>query len=222
MQLVILLLAGASASRRRALERRLASGGPDPLLDEEGLGAQLLAARSLSAPSAPLFFYVVVRHALRDAGIDDAHLADYLGALLLEFGERDRARRVDWNDDAHHAYLTDVMQDLAASAGERRFRVMVHLGNYALWLAGMYPDYIEARRARHGGPDVSYYDTLGRQGFDMAAEHALADQLGLDTVLRAAATRYPAVRVVLNQLSDRLLFPHASTPGRIMRQLGAH
>ena len=80
MQLVILLLAGASASRRRALERRLASGGPDPLLDEEGLGAQLLAARSLSAPSAPLFFYVVVRHALRDAGIDDAHLADYLGA----------------------------------------------------------------------------------------------------------------------------------------------
>jgi hypothetical protein len=53
--------------------------------------------------------------------------------------------------------------DLEASEGERRFRVMVHLGNYALWLAGLFPDYIAARHLRKGGPDVAYYDALGRR-----------------------------------------------------------
>jgi len=41
----------------------------------------------------------------------------------------------------------------------------VHLGNYSLWLAGLFPDYIAARRSRKGGPDLPYYDELGRQDF---------------------------------------------------------
>ena len=38
---------------------------------------------------------MVVRHALRQADIDDQDLADYLAAMLLDFGRRDRAWRVD-------------------------------------------------------------------------------------------------------------------------------
>ena len=106
-------------------------------------------------PSEALFFYVVVRHALRNAGVDDRELADYLSALLLDFGQRDRAWRIDWHDDQQHRYLVDILADLEASDGERRFRVMVHLGNYALWLAGLFPDYIAARHLRKAGPDVT-------------------------------------------------------------------
>ena len=116
----------------------------------------------------------LVRHALRSAGVDDRELADYLAALLLDFGQRDRAWRVDWNDDQRHRYLVDILADLEATDGERRFQVMVHLGNYALWLAGLFPDYIAARHLRKAGPDVSYYDALGRRGFGMASDHALA------------------------------------------------
>src|SRR5690242_3679945 len=184
VQLVILLLSRGSPHRRASLERRLASEGPDALLDAPELLDRLLAVRTVLVPSEPLFLYVLVRHALRQAGLDDRELADYVAALLLDFGQRDRAWRIDWHDDGQHRYLVDILADLEASDGERRFRVMVHLGNYALWLAGLFPDYIAARHPRKAGPDVTCYDALGRRGFGMASDHALAGEYGLDSVLQ--------------------------------------
>ena len=207
LQLVILLLSRGSGPRRADLERRLTSEGPDALLDAPDLFERLVTVRSMLLPSQALFFYVVVRHALRAASIEDRDLADYLSALLLEFGQRDRAWRVDWNDDQRHRYLVDILTDLEATVGDRRFKVMVHLGNYALWLSGLFPDYIAARRLRKAGPDVSYYDALGSRGFGLASDHVLAEEYGLETVLRIAAERFPALRSALNGVSDRLLFP---------------
>ena len=208
MQLVIVLLSGASARQRARLERRLEVEGPDALLDDPALPARLMAVRTLLVPSESLFLYVCLRHALLEAGVDDRDLADYMASLVHDFGRRDRAWRVDWNDDARHSYLVDILADLEASNGERRFKVMAHLGNYAIWLAGLFPDYIAARRLRNGGPDVSYYDTLGRRGFGMASDHVLADQYGLEHVFRTTAERYPDIREALNGISGRLFFPN--------------
>jgi hypothetical protein len=222
LRLVILLLSRGSPHRRAYWERRLESEGPDPLLDAPELLERLLAVRTMLVPSEPLFLYVTVRQALRSAGFDDRELADYLAALLLDFGHRDRAWRVDWHDDQQHRYLIDILTDLEASAGERRFQVMVHLGNYALWLAGVFPDYIAARHLRKGGPDVTYYDALGRRGFALASDHALATQYGLDGTLRQAAERFPSLRSVLNGVSDRVFFPNFPSPNRPLRDLGVH
>ena len=207
LQLVILLLSRGSAHRRAELERRLSVEGPDALLDAPDLLERLLTVRSMLLPSQALFFYIVVRHALRASGLDDRDVADYLSAVLLDFGQRDRAWRIDWNDDQRHHYLVDILADLEATVGDRRFKVMVHLGNYALWLSGLFPDYIAARRLRKAGPDVSYYEAMGSRGFGLASDHVLAEEYGLDAVLRTAAERFPALRSALNGVSDRLLFP---------------
>lgn len=207
VELVVLLLSRGSAHRRAAVERQLAAEGPDALLEKPELLERLLAVRTVLVPSEALFFYVVLRHALRRSGVDDRDLADYLGSLMLEFGRRDRAWRVDWNDDARHAYLVDILADLDATSGERRFRVMAHLGNYALWLAGLFPDYIAARQLRSGGPGVTYYDALGSRGFGMASDHELADRYGLEEVFRSAAERFSDIRAALNGVSERYLFP---------------
>jgi hypothetical protein len=217
LQLVLLLLARGSAAARARLEERLAREGPEPLLDAPELAERLLTVRTLLAPSEALFLYVMVRHALRVDGVDDADLADYLAALLLAFGQRDRAWRVDWNDDQRHRYLVDIVADLEATDGARRFKVMAHLGNYALWLAGVFPDYIAARRVRRGGPGLDYYDTLGRRGFALAADHALADRLGLESVFRTASERFGVVRGALTALSDRVFFPNVVTADRLGR-----
>src|SRR5882724_6424148 len=222
LQLVVLLLSRGSAHRRVAIERRLQAEGPDALLDASELLERLLAVRTMLVPSEALFFYVLVRHTLRRAGIDDREMSDYLAAMLLDFGRRDRAWRIDWHDDQRHHYLTDIVMDLEASEGERRFRVMVHLGNYALWLAGLFPDYIAARQLRKGGPDVTYYDALGRRGFGLASDHALADRYGLDGVLRTASERFPSLRGALNGMSDRVFFPATRTVDRTLRDLGVH
>ena len=207
LQLVMLVLSCGSAARRAYLERRLEAEGPDPLLDAPELPEGLLAVRTFLVPSEALFFYVMMRHGLWRDGVDDRELADYLAALLLEFGRRDRAWRIDWNDDERHCYLVDIVADLEATEGDRRFKLMVHLGNYALWLAGLFPDYIAARQLRKGGPNLSYYEALGRRGYELASDHALADRYHLDGVFRTAAERFAAVRNALNAVSDRVLFP---------------
>ena len=220
LTLVLLLLAGGSAARRAALERQLEAEGPDPLLDDPALFDALLRVRTIMVPSDVLLFYVLVRHALLRAGVESREVADYLAVLLLDFGRRDRAQRVDWHDDQRHRYVVDIVQDLEQSNDPRRFKVMVHLGNYTLWLSGMYPDWIAARRQRRGGPGLSYYEAMGRRGFALASDHALASALGMEEVLRTAAERFGVLRRSLNGISDRMLFPASVTDARIERELG--
>jgi hypothetical protein len=175
----------------------------DELLDHPDLAEQL-RREPVAGPSASLFFYVLVRHALLSRGVDDRRMADYCAALLREFGLRDRAHRVARIDDHRHRYLVDILNDLAASAGERQFTVLVHLGNYALWTAGLFPGWIEARRDRRGGPDLSYYDALGTRGFAEASDHWLASRVGLEDVFRTAAEQFAEVRSALNDVSDKI------------------
>ncbi len=220
LQLVLIVLAEGSATRRADLERRLAREGPDALLDDPALAERLLAVRTVLAPSAPLFVYAVLRRHLLDAGFDDAELADYLAALVLDFGRGERARQVRDGDPARHDYLVDLLALLERSEGEGRFLVLAHLGNYALWLAGLFPDRIAARQIRRGGPDVSYYDQVGRRGYADASGHAMAEVAGMVGVFAAAGERFPARRSTLNRMSDRVFFPQVVTADRVLRELG--
>jgi len=221
LRLVVLALSRGDPARRARYERRLIEEGPDPLLDDPQLLPALLAVRTLVAPSPPLFTYVAVRHTLLVGGIADQALADYLAALLLEFGDHDRHHRLRRNDDESYAYVVDLVADLAEQdeTGERGFLLQAHLGNYSLWLAGLFPDYVAARRHRAGGPDLPYYDELGRHGYDLASRHRLAQRFGMAAIFRAAADRFPALRAAFNRLSDRVFFPNVLTPEKMLRNL---
>ena len=221
LRLVVRALSRGNPHRRAELERRLAEEGPDALLDEPGLLEALLAARSLIAPSAPLFTYVAVRHTLRTAGIDHRDVADYLASLILAFGDHGRYARIRSRDDATYHYLVDIVSDLATGEdqGERAFLLLTHLGNYSLWLAGLFPDYVAARRLTAGGPDLPYYDQLGRQGYHLASQHQLADRYGVAGIYREAADRFPALRQAFNRLSDRVFFPNVYTQDKVLRTL---
>lgn len=216
-----LALARGDAARRTRCERALLEEGPDRLLDEPELLEALLALRTLVVPSPQLFTYVAIRHTLLAAGVDDRELADYLTGLVLEFGDHDRHTRIRRTDDTTYGYLVDLVGDLTAldDTGERGFLLRAHLGNYSLWLAGLFPDYIAARRSRKGGPDLPYYDELGRQGYHLASQHQLAERFGVAGLYRAAADRFPTLRVAFNRLSDRMFFPNVSTPDKILRNL---
>jgi hypothetical protein len=101
----------------------------------------------------------------------------------------------------------------------RSFLVRTHLGNYALWVSGFFPDYVEHRKWRRGGPDLDYYEEMGRRGFQLAADHRLAANHGLDTLYATAAERFGLLRAALNDVSDALLFPNRYSPERLMRQV---
>jgi len=185
--------------------RMASSGGLDAVLDRRDTAYDLLHA-TLPGPSPSLLFYVLVRHSLLDVGIEDRTVADYFAAVVREFGVRQRSTRVDDVDDQDHHYLVDILADLAVSTGDRQFKVSVHLGNYALWLSGLFPERIAARRLRRGGPDLDYYESLGGRGYAEASEHRLAERNGLEDVLRIAAEQAHQIRIALNRVSDQLVF----------------
>jgi hypothetical protein len=218
-QLALRLIVRDDAREMEHCETVLREQGIDALLDDPRLLAALLAAPRASHASYPLFAYVAVRHALREQGEDNRALADYVAAVLIAFGTRGRAERVAESDDEQYDTLARLLQDVDDRDAKRAFLVRAHLGNYALWLSGLFPDYIEHKRWRRGGPDLDYFEEMGRRGYRLAADHRLAEQHGLRPLYATAAERFEVLRAALNNLSDRLLFPNVHSPERLMRQV---
>lgn len=201
------------------VESRLRENGLDALLDDPLLLDALLSTPHGAHASLPLFTYVTVRSALRQVGEENVALADMVAGTVLRFAVRDRAQRIADVDDEVYVALTDLLRDVNCADRRRAFMVRLHLGNYALWLSGLFPDHIEHRRWRRGGPNLEYYEDMGARGFRMAASHRLAEEYGLAAVLASAADRFSTLRTALNAVSDRLLFPGLQTPERLMRQV---
>ena len=218
-QLAVRLMTHDSPDELEAAQRKLVDEGIDAILDDQRLPAALVRSRYGAYASLPLFLYVMVRHALLRAGERDRTLSDYLAAVLLSFNDKGRADRVSESDDQLYDTLASLLEDVNDRDPRRSFLVRVHLGNQALWIAGLFPDLVEHRKWSRVGPDLGYFEEMGKRGFALAAEHRMAEQFGMTEVYTAIAARFGLLRVALNSLSDTLLFPNVNSPERLMRQV---
>ncbi|CAN5886966.1 hypothetical protein BH23GEM9_BH23GEM9_00710 [soil metagenome] len=213
---VIWLLTRGSESARSREETRLHERGIDAVLDDPRTLNALLAGREFSTARPELVFYVLVRHALLEDGITDRGVADYLAGLVLAFGRDGRAYHVA-EDNTEYRYLVDIVAAGDQSTGRRAFMLRAHLGEFALWLSGLFPDHIVARENRKAAPPISYYEELGSTGYRLAARYDEAEQHGIAELYRNCADFFPALRIALNRVADRHLFP--ATGDRIDRLL---
>jgi hypothetical protein len=220
-QLALRLVSRGSESEYSAAEDSLRRGGLDALLDDPRLPKALMESRQAAHASLPLFAYVVVRHALQRVQEHDRGISDYVASILVHFAMQNNAHRISASDDEVYDTLAALLADVDHGDPTRRFLVQTHLGNYALWLGGLFPDRVEERRARRGGPDLEYYDEMGQRGYTLAAQHRLAKQYGMESLFEAAAERFPRIRAALNEVSDRFLFPGRESADRLLRQVSA-
>lgn len=201
-------------------EERLRGEGIDALLDDTELVRGVLRRGGIDTAPAPLVFYLVVRHALMEREIQDREIADYTAALLLEFGRLTRSTEGEEVALSETIYLADILTELEKARGEREFMLRAHLGNLALWIAGVFPDFVTHRVQRRGAPPISYYDALGAQGFRTAAGMELALRYDLGDLFVKFADQFSNVRSALNGLSDALFFPHPSdSVERVLREV---
>lgn len=153
-----------------------------------------------------LYFYLLVRRALQDFEIDDRVVAEYLANLLVEFGHGRRAYRPHARADKEYHYLVDLLQDLLAAGEAESFYLRSHLGNYALFLTGLYPARVYYRaKYRAPAPDFSYYETLGSKSFRMAAQHEYALRQGLHDTFELLGRRFKRVRAALNHAAENYM-----------------
>lgn len=216
---VLRLLSRGDEESRRRWERTLEREGLDELLDRDETLERLLDADRVELIPLRLVLYVLIRHALVESGIGSRDIADYVTALVAEFGLGRRARRVADHADREYGYLVEILEDLHRAEGRRAFLLQAHLGNFALWLAGLFPDWIDARVRRRGAPGLDYYEEMGSTGYLMAADDRHAEQHALSDLYRDAAKAFVPLRRTLNRVSDRVLFPQPESPvDRLLRQ----
>lgn len=216
---LVRLLGAGDPERERDWESTLAERGIDPLLDDPRTLEAILAYPRLHPIPPTVALYAMLRRALLESGIESRLLADYVAALVLQFGQGRRPFRIADYDDKEYFYLVDILEDLGEATGRRAFLLRAHLGNFSLWLSGLFPDYIVTRIHRKGGPGLDYYEEMGQTGFSLAAEDPYARREELDTVYRDAAQTFGPIRRALNQFSDRFLLPRPESPvDRLIRQ----
>lgn len=214
------LLGREDPEAARRWEEVVSERGLDPLLDDPSTLEAVLEEPGPSSLPAALVLYVLLRHALLDTGIGSRLLADYLASLVAHFARAGRSYRIAEYDDREYRYLVDILEELSEASGRRAFLLRAHLGNFALWLSGLFPDHIVHRVHRKGGPGLDYYEEMGQTGFLLAADDPYARRESLDVLYRDAASAFVPMRRALNRFADRWVTPKPSSPvDRLLRQV---
>ncbi|MEP6956507.1 MAG: hypothetical protein ABI883_06750 [Chthoniobacterales bacterium] len=176
----------------------------DAVLDHPRLVDAILSHAGQLAISSQFYFYVLARHVLRQAGLNDRKLCDYVASLLETFSRISGMQAPHLADERGQQYICDMLIALTKASPEQAFLLRAHVGNYSLFISGIFHENTQ-RRSRRGGPDLKFLEQVGRTNYGMVASHATAKRCELSDVYEELSDRFREVRLALNQLSDQLL-----------------
>src|SRR5208337_2329427 len=170
----------------------------DQILDDEALLHALLERRGCLRVSTRFYFYILVRQVFLRSDIRDRTVADYVAEVLAEFASSERARCLVPGATAPLDYFFEMLAALNAADDRSGFYIRVHIGNYSLFLSGVFPDRIRSRSEARGYPDLKYYEGLGRSQYRVASDHRLAQRYAMTNILSTLSERFATTRLALN------------------------
>lgn len=176
----------------------------DLILDDEELFRALLERRGCLRVSTHFYFYVLVRHVFLRSEIKDRTVADYVAEVLAEFARAERARCVVPGQTNPLDYFFEMLAALQTADDRMQFQIRAHIGNYSLFLSGVFPERIRFRAERKGFPDLKYYESLGRSQYRAAGDHKLAQRYELTEIFHTLSERFETTRLALNDISERV------------------
>jgi hypothetical protein len=100
--------------------------------------------------------------------------------------------------------LSDLLLAFRGASPYQAFLIRTHVGNYSLFITGIFHENLEWRRQR-GAPSCSFYEELGRTNFHAVASHEVAKKYELSELFETLADRFHECRVALNKLADELV-----------------
>lgn len=178
----------------------------DAMLDNPRVFRALLDQRGCLTVSMHFYFYVLVRHVLLREEIHEREVADYVAEVLAEFVLLSRLRAPNPDQPEALDYLFDMIVALEKLEEGERFAMQTHIGNYALFLSGIFPNQLQNRVQRRGAPSFQYYEDLGSAHFRLAGSHFLAKKLEMVSIYVTLGEAFHVTRRALNHLSEKLVF----------------
>jgi hypothetical protein len=192
---------GSDAGAAAGLFQTLLRGESPELFDDPRLAEAIWRDRDLSRISTRFFFYVILRTPLRQAGLDDPGLVDYLAEMLARFIDQDQWRSAPDRNRSRIDYEIDLQEALSRARGQERFALHAFGGDRNLFMTGLYASAIRRRRDRRGAPGVRFYEASGRAHYRSARDHPLAGEFALRATFDQLAEGFPAIRQQLNYVS---------------------
>lgn len=177
----------------------------DALLDHEALVHAILSQSAHLSISPQFYFYILTRHVLKETGIADRRVCDYIASLLEAFSRTARMKSPATGGENLVQYLSDMLLALRNASPVQTFLIRAHAGNYSLFLSGIFHGTVGSRSGRRGAPDVAFYEDLGRMNYQVVARHEVARSCDLSDIYAALAEQFHEVRLALNRLSDELI-----------------
>ena len=141
---------------------------------------------------------------------EEREVLNYLAHLLALFARAERLHQIQPGEPSRFDYLVDLVLESAQSVGERQFLVHSHIGNYALFIAGLRAEWVAHRQKYRRRPvSLDYYCDTGRSFYRSAAGHDLAERFSLRRVFQQLSDRFDYYRQGLERLGRQHLFAGA-------------
>jgi hypothetical protein len=138
----------------------------DSILDHPRLFETILEHGAPLTISPQLYFYILIRHVLKETGLNDRCMSDYVASLLETFSQTARMKSPADGRATPIQYVSDMLVALRSASPVQTFLIRAHVGNYALFIAGMFPGTVQFR-AERGAPDVGFYEDVGSTNYKM-------------------------------------------------------
>lgn len=157
-------------------------------------------------------FRTLTARSMAHVGLADAELIRYLSSMLVRFVHIDGLYRLRDENGVPLKYLVDMMAEAEESPPPRNAEAFQHVGDYALFVLGFYPESLSGRR-KLVGPD--YYAEQGRRSYLLAAE--LDREAPKGPLLRKLASHFETAGVALHLVRD---YTHDPFYQYMLRQFG--
>ncbi|MBV9491697.1 MAG: hypothetical protein JO069_18550 [Verrucomicrobia bacterium] len=174
----------------------------DQIFDHDALVRAVLENTTNLTISPQFYFYILARRVLKRSGVTDRNVADYVAALLEHFTRMRRLQAPVENVQSN--YLSDLLLALRDATPYQTFLIRAYIGNYTLFVTGIFYENIE-RRSQRGAPSCAFYETMGRRSFHAVASHNVARRFEMSELFESLADRFHDCRLALNRLAEELL-----------------
>ena len=178
----------------------------ESILNSESLFNKICDQRESILQISPfLFFSVLLRRSLTDRRIlGDRRVINYISNLLTIFVQTNRLYRISQHDEHTTHYLTDMITEAQNAEPRRQFLIYSHIGNYSLYVTGLFPESIEYRQRYKNRPvGTQFYVDFGREYYEQASAHAIAREYELDEVFFRLSIMFEVYKDALNHLAKR-------------------
>jgi hypothetical protein len=174
-------------------------------------------------PLRRLFSELLYKHLIRAAQLDDPQISDYIGDLLVNFTHVDNLYRLR---NSKGRRLEDVAEMLIASnpllegrSFEYEREVRKHIGDYTLFLTGLFPEYVaKLNRKPFRMDSLIDYLKAGKESYRVVAAFDQFEYRDVAPLFRKLSEKFELCVYGLNLIKDDLARQQVASYNR-MKQI---